>query len=197
MPVLVTCKFDKYLTKGDWEKLDTSFSFTAQGHVTPKWLVRSGRNSNTFKILCLSLLPVSLMKIEFIVTEKKGRHHVFHYKSMGKFLRLKANNSKVNNPIQSKFEFIRAFMPVLITCKFDKDLIKGDCEKLETWFFFHRSRACNTKMTGQIWPNSNSSEILCLSSLPVSLMKTEFILTEKRWRHHFPLSKSMGTLKSE
>ena len=35
MPVLVTCKFDKYLIKGDWEKLETSFSFTAQGHVTP------------------------------------------------------------------------------------------------------------------------------------------------------------------
>ena len=37
-----------------------------------------------------------------------------------------AKNSKVNNAIWPKFEFIRAFMPVLVTCKFDKYLIKGD-----------------------------------------------------------------------
>ena len=46
---------------------------------------------------------------------------------MGKNIqRLRANNSKVNNPIRSKFEFIQAFMPVLVTRKFDKYLIKGD-----------------------------------------------------------------------
>ena len=38
----------------------------------------------------------------------------------------RANNSKVNNPIRPKFELVRAFMSVLITCKFDKDPIKGD-----------------------------------------------------------------------
>ena len=45
-----------------------------------------------------------------------------------------ANNSKVNNPIRPKFKLVRAFMPVLVTCKFDKDPIKGDWEKLETFF---------------------------------------------------------------
>ena len=37
-----------------------------------------------------------------------------------------ANNSKVNIPILPKFELVQAFMPVLITCKLDKDPIKGD-----------------------------------------------------------------------
>ena len=119
MPVLITCKFDKYLIKGDWEKLETSFSFTAQGHIIPKWLVRSDRNSNASKILCLFLLPVRLMKIEFLVTEKKWRHHFLHYKSMGKSVN--AINSKVNNRIRSNFELVRAFMAVPVTCKFDKD----------------------------------------------------------------------------
>ena len=36
------------------------------------------------------------------------------------------NNSKVNNQIWPKFEPVGAFTPVLITCKFDKDPIKGD-----------------------------------------------------------------------
>ena len=31
MPVLVTCKFDKYRIKGDWENLETSFSSQLKG----------------------------------------------------------------------------------------------------------------------------------------------------------------------
>ena len=38
----------------------------------------------------------------------------------------RVNNSKVNNPNRPKFQLIRTFMPVLLTCKFDKYLIKGE-----------------------------------------------------------------------
>ena len=48
----------------------------------------------------MSLLPVSLIKTEFIVTEKTWRHHFLNYKSMGKNPHSKAKDSKVNNPIQ-------------------------------------------------------------------------------------------------
>ena len=40
--------------------------------------------------------------------------------------------------------------------------------------------------------NSNSSEILCTSSLPASIKRIGPKATEKRWRHHFPHYKSMG-----
>ena len=40
--------------------------------------------------------------------------------------------------------------------------------------------------------NSNSSEILCMSSLPASIKRIWSKATEKRWRHHFPHYKSMG-----
>ena len=91
------------------------------------------------------------MKIEFIVTDNKWRHYCLHYKSTGKNPRSRANNSKVNNPILPKFEHVQAFMPVLVTCKFAKDPIKGDWKKQET-SFFGRSGARNSKMTGQIRP---------------------------------------------
>ena len=69
--------------RSDWKW--TSFFSTTQGHVTPKWLIRSGRNSNLSKILCLSSLPVSLMEIEFGVTDKRWIHPFFSSnKSMGK-----------------------------------------------------------------------------------------------------------------
>ena len=48
----------------------------------------------------------------------------------------RANNSAVKSPTWSKFELIRDFMPVLITCKFDKDPIKVT-EKTWTQHFSH------------------------------------------------------------
>ena len=57
-----------------------------------------------------------------------------HRKSMGNFLDLKAANSVVNGPIWPKFKLLRDFMHVLITCKYRKDRIKNNREKVETSF---------------------------------------------------------------
>ena len=63
-----------------------------------------------------------------------------------------AINSEMNNPNLPNFELVWAFMPVLVTCKFDKDPIKGDWE---SWWhhFFHPSRARNSNWsdTMGIW----------------------------------------------
>ena len=40
--------------------------------------------------------------------------------------RSNANYSKLNNPIRPELELVQAFMPILVTCKFDNDPIKGD-----------------------------------------------------------------------
>ena len=47
-----------------------------------------------------------------------------HYKCMGFFRRSWAANSVVSGPIWPKFEFVRDFMHVLVTCKYKKDRIK-------------------------------------------------------------------------
>ena len=57
-----------------------------------------------------------------------------YYKSMGIFLGLKAANSVVSGPIWPKFELVRDFMHVLVTCKYKKDRIKTNREKVETSF---------------------------------------------------------------
>ena len=61
----------------------SSFFFTAEGQATPNWLVRYDQNSNLSKILCLSSFPVSLVKSEFLATEKRWKHHFPHLRSMG------------------------------------------------------------------------------------------------------------------
>ena len=47
-----------------------------------------------------------------------------HYMSMGFFRRSRAANSVVSGPIWPKFELVRDFMHVLVTCKYKKDRIK-------------------------------------------------------------------------
>ena len=42
--------------------------------------------------------------------------------------------------------------------------------------------------------NLNSSEILCRSWIPASLVKIRSKMTKKRWRHHFPHYKAIGVL---
>ena len=163
MPILVTCKFDKYFIKGDWEKLETSFFFTAQGHVTPKWLVRSGRNLNPSNSSCLSLLPVIMMKIEFIVTEKKWRHHFLYYKYMGKNFSTQGRITPkwiIRSGLTSNlFELLFLFLLSASLTKIQSKVT----EKSWRHNFFHCSRACNSKMTGQIQPKFE----LMLDFMPV------------------------------
>ena len=46
----------------------------------------------------------------------------------------KAANSVDSGPIWPKFELVQDFMHVLITCKYKKDRIKNNREKVATWF---------------------------------------------------------------
>ena len=66
-------------------------------------------------------------------------------------------------------------MPVLVASKFEEDLIEN-----EHHFFSTTQGHVTPKSSIRPGPNSNLSEILCLSSLSVSLMETEFRVTEKR-----------------
>ena len=127
-------------------------------------MVRSGRNSNLSETSCMSSLPVStcIKRIRSKVTEKRWRHHFPHYKSMRAFcchrhqtfdpiclktlyslcphpvmLHIKFDQDRptvVNGPIWPKFELVRDFMHILVTCKYKKDHIKNNQEKVETLF---------------------------------------------------------------
>ena len=78
-----------------------------QGQVTPKWVVWSGPKSNSSELL-------SLWEI---------------------FRCSRAANSVVSGPIWWKFKPVRDFIYVLVTCKYKKDPIKNNREKVETSFF--------------------------------------------------------------
>ena len=55
----------------------------AQGQLTPQSEVEPGRNSNSSKMLWLSLLPARMMKIQSKMKLLEWPQHFPHYNSMG------------------------------------------------------------------------------------------------------------------
>ena len=62
-----------------------------------------------------------------IQSEKKWKHKFFR--------RLRAASSVVHGRIWPNFKLIQALMNVIITCKYEKDPIKNNREKVATLFF--------------------------------------------------------------
>ena len=60
-------------------------------------------------------------------------------------------NSEANSPNWPEIELVQDGMPVLVTCKFVKDPIKTEGAFVSTTFL-RRSRASNSEVNIQIWP---------------------------------------------
>ena len=72
----------------------------------------------------MSSIPTNLKWIGLIQSEKKWKHQIFR--------RLRAGNYVVRGRIWPNFKLIQALMNVIITCKYEKDPIKDDREKVAT-----------------------------------------------------------------
>ena len=84
----------------------------------------------------MPVLVTSNFDDDLIKNEQASMETPFsHYKSMGNFFRRsRAANSVVSSPIWPKFKLVWDFMHVLVTCKYKKDRIKSNREKVETPF---------------------------------------------------------------
>ena len=97
--------------------------------------------------------------------------------------------------IWPNFEFIPAFMHVLIACKYEKDQMKNS-EKMwyhflhykSMGFFFRRSRAANSVVHGRISPNF---ELIHALMYIIVICKYEMNLIKNVWENvmtpYFPL----------
>ena len=54
----------------------------AQGQITLRLMAVSGRNLNSFKLLCMSSLPANMRMIDSKMKELECSQHFSHYKSM-------------------------------------------------------------------------------------------------------------------
>ena len=133
--------------------------YDAQGKLTPQSDVGSTFNSNSSKILWLSLLPARMKKIQskLKALEWSQQCYIIH-----QFLRCsRAANSLIGDGILMKFKVIRALTVVLLICKNEFDLFKIESTRVVTTFlplqvygdFLKHSRAANPSVQGLICPN--------------------------------------------
>ena len=85
-------------------------------------MVRSGRNSNSSEILCMSSLPANIKRIGSKATEKRWRHHFPHYKSMGAFC---CHGNQSFDPICPKTLCSLSLTPMMLHIKYDQDWPTG------------------------------------------------------------------------
>ena len=177
MPFLVTSNFDDDLIKNEWASMETPFShyksmgnyLVAQAQLTPQSEVRSGQNSKSSKILCMSSLPASIKRIRSKATEKRWRHHFPHYKSMGAVC---CHGHQSFDPICLKTLCSLSPPPVMLHMKFDQDWPTG-LSDIKVWMckIFVIQELVTPKWVVWSGLNSNSCELLRLSRLPATLMK--------------------------
>ena len=88
MDVLVTCKYEEDLIKNRGTRVFTTLYIDfsdAQGQITLDSVVVSGRNWNSSKLSCMSLLPARMKMIHTKMKELECSQDFSHYKSMGIF----------------------------------------------------------------------------------------------------------------
>ena len=86
----------------------------------------SGRNSNSSKLLCMSLLPARMKMIQSKMKGLEWSQHCSYYKSM--FFSDAQGQLTPQSMIGfwPNFELIRTLMVFLITCKNQEDPIKNE-----------------------------------------------------------------------
>ena len=83
----------------------------------------------------MPVLVTSNFDDDSIKNERASTETAFsYYKSMDNFLNARAANSVVSGPIWTKFELVRDLMRFLVACKYKKDRIQSNREKVETPF---------------------------------------------------------------
>ena len=150
--------------------------------------VDSGPIWPKFELLqeCMHVLVTwSIKRIGSKATEKRWRHHFPHYKSVGSFC---CHEHQSFDPVCLKTLCSLTPHPVMLHIKFDQDWPTGlrDIQVRKCKIFVIQGQVTPKFV---IWsgPKSNSSELLCLSWLPATLMMIWSKMNELPWRQHFPI----------
>ena len=109
MDVLVTCKYEEDLIKNEGARVDTTLNSNfsdAQGQITLVLVSVSGRNLNSSKLSCMSLLPARMRMSDSKMKELECSQDFSHYKSMGIFPDAQGQLTAVLCPIWPNFELV-------------------------------------------------------------------------------------------
>ena len=137
MDVLVTCKYEEDPIKNRGARVFTTLyvNFSdAQGQITLESVVVSGRNLNSSKLSCMSLLPARMRVIKSKMKELECSQDYSHYKSFGIFPdaqgQLTQQSLVRSGRISNSFEMLWMF-----SFPASEDPIKNEGARVVTGFF--------------------------------------------------------------
>ena len=106
MDVIITCMYEEDPIKNEGARVVTTLYINisdAQGQITLGLVVVSGRNLNSSKLSCMSLLPARMRMIKSKKKELECSQDFSHYKSIGILQTLKG--SSLRSPWSDLAEF--------------------------------------------------------------------------------------------
>ena len=106
--------------------------YDAQGKLTPQSEVGSTLNSNSSKLLWLSLLPARMEKIQSKMKALEWSQQSYIIRQFLRYSR--AANSLLGDGILREFKLIPAFIVVLLICKNEYDLFKIESTRVVKTF---------------------------------------------------------------
>ena len=134
----------------------------------------------------MSLLQASIKRIASKATEKRWRHHFPQYRSMVMDLCCHGNQSF--DPICPKTLCSLSPTPMMLHIKFDQDWPTGfkDIQVQKCEIFVTQGQV-TPKLEVWFGPKLNSTELLCLSWLPATLMMIRSKMNKLACQHYFPI----------
>ena len=102
MNVLVTCQYEENPIKNRGARVFTTLYINfsdAQGQISLKLVVVSGRNLNPSKLSCMSSLPARMRMINLKMKALECSQHFPHYKPMGA---IRCHGHQSSDPILPK-----------------------------------------------------------------------------------------------
>ena len=136
MYVIITCKYEKDPIKNSREKVETSF-FPLKAYGDFFRRSRAAYSADSGPIRPIFELLRALMHVIITCKYEKDQMKNSREKVETPFFPIitLSVTMETSGRIWSNFKLIQALMYVIITCKYEKDLIKNSREKVETSFF--------------------------------------------------------------
>ena len=144
----------------------------------------------------MSSIPARMKKIQLKMKALECSQDFSHYKSMGIFPDVQGQLTPQSLVLSGRIsKLVRDVMDVLVTCKYEEDLIKNEGARVVTTLYSNFSDAqgqITLVLVSVSGRNLNSSKLSCMSSLPERMRMIDSKMKELECSQDFSHYKSMG-----
>ena len=143
----------------------------------------------------MSSIPARMKKIQLKMKALECSQDFSHYKFMGIFPDVQGQLTPQSLVRSGRISNSSEMLDVLVTCKYEEDLIKNEGARVDTTLYSNFSDAqgqITLVLVSVSGRNLNSSKLSCMSSLPARMRMIVSKMKELECSQDFSHYKSMG-----